>query len=97
MLALGWEKDRYGHLQKDVTRKYLEPIAFETKRWRCKLQATSCRIEVQHQYSDSTYAKGEKAWLRVSGDYYKNIKLNDKGGIVVGTLTLKAKTDTPNQ
>lgn len=77
----GWSRDRWGHLQKEVTRRRPHvdfPVGQEpliTTRHRVKLQATSCRIEV----------RGEQDWIRVGGDYYSKIVQLDDGRIRVGT------------
>lgn len=86
MLKCGWRKDKYGHLQKDsfsVNKKTGEKTP---KKMRCKLQATSCRIEVQVIYEKSDYMPERKEWVRIDGAYYKDI-VGKECSIKVGRFT----------
>lgn len=88
--ADGWELDRFGHFQKDVTRvKNRESGETVTKRMRVKMQATSCRIEVQGKVN------GQNEWFRVGGAYYSELILLPDGRVRVGTYFVGAKKD-PN-
>lgn len=77
--AEGWEADRFGHFQKDVTRIHRETKQPVIRHMRVKLQATSCRIEVQSRIND------QNEWIRVGGDYFTNIVKLDDGRLRVGT------------
>lgn len=79
--ADGWEQDRFGHMQKQITGKRLDTGVTVTRRYRVKLQATSCRIEVKSELKNFD---GGCDWIRVGGDYYTNIVNLDDGRIRVG-------------
>lgn len=88
LTAFGWELDRYGHLQKDVTNRHRETKELVTRRMRIKLQPMSCRIEVKDSQKNFD---GGYNWIRVGGDYYTNIiNLND-GRIRVGSYVFGVK------
>lgn len=88
LTSLGWELDRYGHLQKDVTNRHRETKELITRRMRIKLQATSCRIEVK---SSQKNFDGGYDWIRVGGEYYSKILKLDDGRIRVGTYFFGVK------
>ena len=83
MIARGWEKDKYGHLQKEVTSTDKITGEKHTRKLRCKMQATSVRIERQVIYAATQYTKEEKAWVRIESAYFKNITKED-GKVKVG-------------
>ena len=89
--ADGWEQDRWGHLQKSITRRLPNvdyPIGQEpeiTREYRVKLQATSCRIEVRSYYAATEYSPAKNEWVRIGGDYYGKIVQLDDGRIRVGS------------
>lgn len=82
-----WEADRFGHYQKDVQRR--NPVTKEiiSRRMRVKLQATSCRIEVQTKIDNSNQ------WIRLGGDYYTNIVKLEDGRLRVGSYFFGKKVD----
>ena len=80
MKETSWSTDRFGHFQRRVLR------GDQYQKWRIKIQATSCRIEVSS--SDDT------EWIRVGGDYYKNIPKLEDGRIRVGSYMIGRKKDT---
>ncbi len=61
----GWEEDRFGHLHRDGQ---------NGRKYRLKIQATSFRYEVQTVIPGGTYTTEKKEWVRVAGDYYKNVQ-----------------------
>lgn len=77
---LGWMADKFGHLQKTIG----------TKKYRVKLQATSCRIEIQIEYEATQYTKATKEWVRFGGDYYSNIA-EIENGIRIGRHIFKRR------
>ena len=85
--ACGWEADHFGHYQKDVQRR--NPVTKEiiSRRMRVKLQATSCRIEVQTKIDNSNQ------WIRLGGDYYTNIVKLEDGRLRVGSYFFGKKVD----
>ena len=83
MVARGWEKDKYGHLQKEVTATDRVTGEKHTRKLRCKMQSISVRIERQVIYAATQYTKEEKAWVRIESAYLKDIKKED-GKIKVG-------------
>ena len=60
---LGWAVDKFDHLQKTIG----------PKKYRVKLQATSCRLEVQIEHEATEYSKASKDWVRFGGDYYSTV------------------------
>jgi len=86
--ADGWELDRFGHMQKQITGKRRDTGATVTRQYRVKLQATSCRIEVK---SEQKNFDGGYDWIRVGGDYYTNIVKLDDGRIRVGSYFFGVK------
>lgn len=86
--ADGWEQDRFGHMQKQITGKRRDTGATVTRQYRVKLQATSCRVEVK---SEQKNFDGGYDWIRVGGDYYTNIVKLDDGRIRVGSYFFGAK------
>lgn len=91
LVADGWEKDRFGHYQKSITRRRPHvdyPVGQEpevTTRYRVKMQDLSCRIEVQFRYDATEYSPAKNEWVRWGGDYYSKIVQLDDGRIRVGT------------
>lgn len=85
MQALGWEMDRYGHLQKDVTQSVKATGQKLTRRMRLKLQATSCRLEVKSQTKNSN---GAYEWFRIGGEFYSKIVQLDDGRVKIGSAIL---------
>ena len=85
--ACGWEADRFGHYQKDVHCRNTASEEITLHRMRVKLQATSCRIEVQIKVGDSNQ------WIRLGGDYYINIVKLDDGRLRVGAYFFGKKVD----
>lgn len=86
--ADGWEQDRFGHMQKQISGKRRDTGATVTRQYRVKLQATSCRIEIK---SDQKNFDGGYDWIRVGGDYYTNIVKLDDGRIRVGSYFFGGK------
>lgn len=97
MEALGWSLDRWGHLQKSVTRRLPHvdyPVGQEplvTREYRVKLQATSCRIEIKVKHEATTYGSPGSSWVRVGGDYYSKIIQLDDGRVRVGSYIFGVK------
>lgn len=83
----GWKRDRFGHYQKDIPCRNSVTKEITSLRMRVKLQATSCRIEVQRKSDDSNQ------WIRFGGDYYINIVKLDDGRLRVGTYFFGKKVD----
>jgi len=89
MVALGWELDRFGHLQKDVAvfdRATREPKG--SRRYRIKLQATSCHIEVKGTEKNFD---GGFDWIRAGGDYYSRVMQLNDGRIRIGSTFFGVK------
>lgn len=61
--------------------------ADKLRRMRVKLQATSCRIEVQTKIDNSNQ------WIRLGGDYYTNIVKLEDGRLRVGSYFFGKKVD----
>lgn len=97
MEALGWSLDRWGHLQKSITRRLPHvdyPIGqepFVTREYRIKLQATSCRIEIKTHYEKTEYSPARSEWVRIGGDYYSKIVQLGDGRIRVGSTFFGSK------
>lgn len=85
--AEGWKADRFGHYQKDVQRRNPVTKEITSRCMRVKLQATSCRIELQSKVNDSNQ------WIRLGGDYYTNIVKLDDGRVRVGSYFFGKKVD----
>ena len=62
LTSAGWTMDRWGHYH--ATRQ----MNGEYRKFRLKMQATSCRYEVKTNGGD---------WLNFANDYYKNCELVD--------------------
>lgn len=73
--AEGWELDRFGHYQKTNHWEH---------KYRVKMQAQSCRIEVQIHYKATEYSPAKNKWVRLGGDYYSKLVQLDDGRIHVG-------------
>lgn len=83
MKARGWEQDRFGHLQKDVSATDKITGEVHQRKLRCKMQTNSVRIERQVIYAATQYTKEQKAWIRIESAYFKDIVLVD-GRVKVG-------------
>jgi len=77
---LGWTVDKFDHLQKTTG----------TKKYRVKLQATSCRIEIQVEHEATDYSKASREWVRFGGDYYANI-VEIENGVRIGRHNFKRR------
>ena len=77
---LGWAVDKFDHLQKTIG----------PKKYRVKLQATSCRLEVQIEHEATEYSKASKDWVRCGGDYYANI-VEIENGVRIGGHVFKRR------
>lgn len=66
LVKTGWKIDRWGHYHKEVA--VTNTISGEKfkREYRIKMQATSMRIE-----------RKVAGWVKVNGDYYKNLTLED--------------------
>lgn len=85
LLSLGWESDRWGHMQKDVKlRKRSDPTCVVTRRYRIKLQDRSCRVEVQGEKQSD----GVTPWIRVGGGYFKDCAHLPDGRLRLGGTLL---------
>ena len=96
LLGLGWAEDRFGHLQKTVTRKRPHVDKGEVthvRQYRIKLQDRSCRIEVQYEIGETQYNKAEKKWLRWGGDFYSKMVELPEGRIRIGSYIFGKKGD----
>lgn len=81
----GWLKDTYDHFKKTVE------TTKGTRHYRIKMQANSCRIEVQCHHEATEYSPASNSYVRVGGDYYKNIRLVEDGKkVVIGGTILKS-------
>lgn len=80
----GWLKDNYGHFKKTIE------TTKGTCNYRIKMQANSCRIEVQCHHEATEYSPASNSWVRVGGDFYSNIKLVEDGKkVVIGGTIIK--------
>lgn len=77
----GWTVDRWGHLQKDICRD-----GVTTKRYRVALRPRVARLEVLVENND---AAKSKSWMMLHSDYYGNIRVNDKGKLVIGKIAIR--------
>lgn len=90
LVADGWEKDRFGHYQLGITGRRphadypVGQVPEVTARYRVKMQALSCRIEVQVRFDATIYGPAKNEWVRWDGDYYSKIVQLDDGRIRVG-------------
>lgn len=80
--SLGWEQDKWGHLHKEVM--LFKSGAPAPRNYRIKMQAISCRIEVQCIISATDYSSEQRMWVRVGGGYFKDIIELPDGRIRVG-------------
>ncbi len=69
--TMGYVEDRWGNLKKEANGKI----------FRFKFQATSVRFESGHR---SEY-DGKLVWVKIGGDYYKNIRWHFDGRLVIGS------------
>lgn len=69
--TVGYVEDRWGNLKKEANGKI----------FRFKFQATSVRFESGHR---SEY-DGKMMWVKIGGDYYKNIRWHFDGRLVIGS------------
>lgn len=75
---LGWAVDKFGHMQKTIG----------PKKYRVKLQATSCRLEVQVEIDKTAYSPVTREWVRFGGAYYANI-VEVENGVKIGGHTFR--------
>lgn len=75
----GWKTDRYGHLRNQITVKRKDTGERVVREYRIKLQATSCRVELQALIGD------HNEWLRLTGAYYKDVVRLPDGRLRIGT------------
>lgn len=61
----GWELNNRGNLVKESG----------GKKYRIKFQANSVRYEIQVTHEATAYSAQEKAWVRLAGAYYKDVKI----------------------
>ena len=64
-LALGWQQDRYGHLQRHIGSTVI------TNHYRFKLSRIAVRYEVK--------SEGNSGWTRLSSGYYSKLSISDDG------------------
>jgi hypothetical protein len=81
----GWVEDKWGHLQKSVN------TVLGLKEYRLKIQATSCRIEIRTRYAASIYSPARVEWVRIGGDYYKNMVDTLDGRVRIGNIFIGKK------
>lgn len=62
-----WTKDRFGHYQRTAG----------GRNYRIRMQATSCRVEIQVHHDD-----GSKSWVKTGGCYYRDIHFTAAGPAV---------------
>ena len=73
-LSKGWNKDRYGHLQKENT-----TTKGDTRQYRIKFQAKSFRYEIKVNHEASEYSPASSTWVRLRSGYYKQVSINAQG------------------
>lgn len=71
MKNLGYVEDRYGNLRKESGGKI----------YRFKFQDISVRFE--HGYHSEI--DGKLKWVKVGGDYFKNIRWHEDGRLIIGS------------
>jgi hypothetical protein len=75
--ASGWQEDKWGNFRT------------ASGKMRCKLQATSMRIERQVEHAASEYSPASKSWVNIVSDYYCNMSVTERGGLRIKSMTLK--------
>ena len=80
-----WVKDRYGNFQTDSLSLIFKKDGkvYKTNRdgtYRLKLQANSIRLEKKIDVGN------KNEWLRVKSDYYKDVKITNRGLIIESLL-----------
>jgi hypothetical protein len=65
-----WEQDKYGNFKWDTG----------TKVYRMKFQEISVRLEVQVVHAATQYSGESKSWVKLAGEYFKDLKVNPETG-----------------
>ena len=84
LTAMGWTVDRYGNF------KSASGLV------RCKLQATSLRVEKVYTPSASFGYQPPKEWLNIVSDYYKNLSVKDGRLVIKGKVLVAQEAHLPN-
>lgn len=83
----GWEQDRYDNMKKTITSQK-DPSVSRT--YRVKFNAISVRIEVEVIHAATKYSPKSKSWVKIGGDYVKNITI-DGDVLKIGNKIIKKK------
>jgi hypothetical protein len=72
LIEADWIKDRWGHFQKPILRKYRTETVAAYRDFRIKIQANSCRLEIRNQENHE--------WIRITSGFFKDITIVEKEG-----------------
>lgn len=77
MKKRGWNQDRWGHFQKEVS------LSGDKRIMRLKVQKISVRVEKQIIYAETQYTKATKGWLHCDSAYMRDIRI-ENGKLIIG-------------
>lgn len=70
LTARNWVLDKWGHFKKAMNVTDKKTGGKVAKHYRIKMQANSCRLEVQITHGATAYSPAKNEWIRVGGGYY---------------------------